>query len=105
MSGAVMRAGQVQTRTAAEILEGLHDSYSSATAVFLHFLEDSGHGIDAEGIRAFSAFLREEHNGVRLQARTVNFYLSAVKSRVRYPCSFPRWTSRPRLACSSVSGS
>jgi integrase len=78
------KAGELQSRSPAEILSTIEDSYSSATRVFLRFLADTGRAIDAEGIRAFSAFLREEHDGERLAARTINFYLAAVKARMRY---------------------
>lgn len=66
------------------LLEGLCDAYTTPCSVFLRFLAETGHSIDAEGIRAFSAFIREEHGGRRLAARSVNFYLSAVKHRVRF---------------------
>lgn len=80
------------TRTGAELRQAdpegmilaLEDCYRVPTSVFVRFLRENGLGIDAEGIAAFSAYLREEHDGERLAARTVNYYLSAVKNRVRY---------------------
>ncbi len=85
MTGAVIiREGEIRQTDPGESIAAIDDCYSSATRVFLRFLEDTGRRLDAEGIRAFSAYLREEHGGARLQARTVNFYLAAVKARVRY---------------------
>jgi integrase len=80
------------TTTRAELLtanpEGmilaLSDCYSNPTRVFVRFLHERGLGFDAQGIAAFSAYLREEHDGKRRAARSVNFYLAAVKNRVRY---------------------
>ncbi len=50
----------------------LEDCYRVPAAVFVRFLRDNGYSIDAEGIAAFSAYLREEHGGKRLAASTVN---------------------------------
>jgi site-specific recombinase XerD len=88
-----------------EMLTELRDCYQSATKVFLRFLEEHGHGIDAEGIAAFSAWLREEHDGKRLQSRTVNYYLSAIKHRVRFLLDHaPNIDDRTRAAVEHVLG-
>lgn len=68
----------------AELLLGLEDCYKSATRVFLRYLEESGGGIDPDTIRGFSAHVRQEHEGKRLAARSVNYYLNGMKARVRF---------------------
>ncbi len=82
---ALARAGaELRQADPEALILALEDCYRVPTAVFVRFLRERGLGIDAEGIAAFSAYLREEHDGKRLAARTVNYYLSAVKNRVRY---------------------
>jgi integrase len=78
-SGAQLRQGDPR-----ELLLGLADCYTSATRVFLRYLEASGHGIDPDGIRGFSEYVRAEHDGKRRAARSVNFYLAGMKARVRF---------------------
>lgn len=68
----------------AGLLLGLEDCYQSATRVFLHYLEENGQGIDPDSIRAFSAHVRQEREGKRLAARSVNYYLNGMKARVRF---------------------
>jgi integrase len=67
-----------------ELLLDLEDCYSSATRVFLRYLEDNGGGIDPDTIRGFSAHVRQEHDGKRLAARSVNYYMNGMKARVRF---------------------
>jgi integrase/recombinase XerD len=97
------RAG-LQQADPIEMLSKLRDCYQSATKVLLRFLEERGHGLDAEGIEAFSAYLREEHGGKRLQSRTVNYYLSAVKHRVRYLLDRAEIDERTRAKVEHVLG-
>ena len=76
--------GELRQGNPRELLLGLADCYTSATRVFLRYLEESGHGIDPDGIRGFSENVRAEHDGKRRAARSVNFYLAGMKARVRF---------------------
>jgi hypothetical protein len=63
----------------AEVL-ALRDAYSSATKVFNDFLQERGLGWTAEGVTTFTAWLREPHDGKRLAANSVNYYVKGVKA-------------------------
>ena len=71
-------------RDPVELMLGLKDCYTSATRRFIDYLREGGRGLDPDGIRGFSAHLRQEHNGKRLAARSVNYYLSGMKARTRW---------------------
>jgi integrase len=104
MNALTTARAELRTADPVEMLASLRDCYQGATKVFLRFLEESGRGLDAEGIAAFSAYLRTEHGGKRLQARTVNNYLSAVKHRVRYLLDRAEIDEKTRAAVEHVLG-
>jgi integrase/recombinase XerD len=66
----------------AEVM-ALRDAYSSATKVFNDFLQERGLGWTAEGITAFREWLGEPHDGRRLAANSINYYVKGVKARIR----------------------
>lgn len=77
------RAGDLEGGSLfAEVL-ALRDAYSSATKVFNDFLQERGLGWTEEGITAFRAWLGEAHDGKRLAANSVNYYIKGVKARIR----------------------
>ena len=94
---------ELRTADPEEMILALSDCYTLATKVFVRFLHERGLGLDAEGIAAFSAYLRDEHDGRRYAARSVNFYLGAVKNRVRYLLDYaPNIGERTRTAVERV---
>jgi hypothetical protein len=60
-----MTAGAQLVKDPGDMILALEDSYTGATRVFLRFLENTVHGLDAEGIKAFSDYLCQEHDGKR----------------------------------------
>lgn len=70
-----------------ELMAGLQDCYQSATRVFLRYLQEQGRGIDPDSIRGFGGgqgYIRQEHDGKRLAANSVNYYVKGMKARVRW---------------------
>jgi len=61
----------------------IDDHYSVDCKHFVKYLRETHHGICLESIKAYAADLREERDGKRYAARTVNKRLAAVKNRVR----------------------
>lgn len=79
-----MKGAELRQVDPAELLLGLDDCYQSATRVFLRYLAESGGAIDPDTVRGFSAHVRQEHDGKRLAARSVNYYVNGMKARVRF---------------------
>jgi len=74
----------VQRDPVADLLLAIKDQYTIGTRLFFRFLDSQGMQFSPEGILAYGRYLREERDGKRYAARTVNNYLSAVKHRIRY---------------------
>jgi integrase len=84
MNELVTTGAELRQQDPAELLLGLADCYTSATRVFVRYLQEQGGGIDPDSIRGFSADIRQEHEGKRLAARSVNYYVNGMKARVRF---------------------
>ena len=103
MNALTRTRAELRTADPEEMILALSDCYTLATKVFVRFLHERGLGLDEKGIAAFSAWLREEHDGWRYAARSVNFYLGAVKNRVRYLLDHaPNIDDRTRAAVEHV---
>ena len=83
MSDLVKAGAELRHADPRELMLGLEDCYKSATRVFIRYLEEEGKGLDPDGIRGFSAHVRQEREGKRLAARSVNYYVNGMKARVR----------------------
>ena len=63
MNALATRGAELRQVDPEGMILALDDCYRVPTAVFVRFLQEHGYGIDAEGIAAFSAYLRAEHDG------------------------------------------
>lgn len=64
-------------------LDAIHDAYRLDVKQFIEFMKER-ELLLVEALKAYAAWLDEEHNGKRYSPATINRKIAAAKSRIRY---------------------